>query len=137
MNNYELMKRAEKYDEDFDAIIEEENSVERAAEISETPAERFKNQIHYKTKISRRKKIMELERSISKIKLEEKIGNTYDAIVDGLSEDGQFYIARSYMDIPDEDGVIYIENNKKDLVGKFVKCRIIDTVDYDLIGKII
>ncbi len=44
MNNYELMKRAEKYDEDFDAIIEEENSVERAAEISETPAERFKRQ---------------------------------------------------------------------------------------------
>ena len=30
MNNYELMKRAEKYDEDFDAIIEEENSVEKA-----------------------------------------------------------------------------------------------------------
>ena len=44
MNNYELMKRAEMYDEDFDAIIEEENSVERAAEISETPAERFKRQ---------------------------------------------------------------------------------------------
>ena len=44
MNNYELMKRAEKYDEDFDAIIEEENSVERAAEFSETPAERFKRQ---------------------------------------------------------------------------------------------
>ena len=42
MNNYELMKRAEKYDEDFDAIIEEENSVEKAAEISETAAERFK-----------------------------------------------------------------------------------------------
>ncbi|MCR4874369.1 MAG: hypothetical protein K5923_01335 [Clostridia bacterium] len=38
------MKRAEMYDEDFDAIIEEENSVERAAEISETPAERFKRQ---------------------------------------------------------------------------------------------
>ncbi len=42
MNNYELMKRAEKYDEDFDAIIEEENSVEKAEEISETEAERFK-----------------------------------------------------------------------------------------------
>ena len=42
MNNYELMKRAEMYDEDIDAIIEDENSVERAAEISETEAERFK-----------------------------------------------------------------------------------------------
>ena len=36
------MKRAEKYDEDFDAIIEEENSVEKAQEMSETEAEKFK-----------------------------------------------------------------------------------------------
>ena len=42
MINYELMNSAEKYDEDFDAIIEDENSVEKAMELSETEAERFK-----------------------------------------------------------------------------------------------
>ncbi len=99
-----------------------------------TPASRLKEQIHYKTKESRYNKIMKLQWQISKIKLEEKIGNSYEVLIDGISSDGKFYIGRSYMDIPDEDGVIFIKNDKKDLVGKFVKCKIIDIKNYDLIG---
>ena len=99
-----------------------------------TPASRLKEQIHYKTKESRYNKIMKLQWQISKIKLEEKIGNSYEVLIDGISSDGEFYIGRSYMDIPDEDGVIFIKNDKKDLVGKFVKCKIIDIKNYDLIG---
>lgn len=99
-----------------------------------TPASRIKEQIHYKTKESRYNKIMKLQMKISKIKLEEKIGNSYEVLIDGLSDDGKFYIGRSYMDIPDEDGVIFIENNKKNLVGKFVRCKITGVQNYDLIG---
>ena len=101
----------------------------------DTPAEKLPNQIHPKTKQNRFEKIMKLEKSISKIKLEEKIGNEYDALIDGISEDGQFYIARSYMDIPDEDGVIFIKNNRKNSVGDFIKCKITEVIDYDLIGE--
>ena len=101
----------------------------------DTPAEKLPNQIHPKTKQSRFEKIMKLEKSISKIKLEEKIGNEYDALIDGISENDEFYIARSYMDIPDEDGVIFIKNNRKNLVGDFIKCKITEVIDYDLIGE--
>ena len=82
-----------------------------------TPASKLKEQIHPKTKQSRLNKIMTLEQKISKIKLEEKIGNIYEAIVDGITEDGKFIIARSYMDIPNEDGVIFIKNNNNIQVG--------------------
>ena len=78
-----------------------------------TPASKLKNQVHPKTKQSRLDKIMSLEQKISKIKLEEKIGNEYEAIVDEITENGEYIIARSYMDIPNEDGVIYIRNNGK------------------------
>lgn len=44
MNNYELMKRAEKYDEDIEGLIEEENDILKAIEVSETSAERFKRE---------------------------------------------------------------------------------------------
>ena len=71
-----------------------------------TPASRLKNQIHPKTKQARYKRIMELEKQISKIKLEEKIGNIYEVLIEGKTEDGEYYIGRSYMDIPDEDGVV-------------------------------
>ena len=102
-----------------------------------TPAAKIKNQVHYKTKQSRLDKIMTLEKQLSKIKLEEKIGNEYKAIVDGFSEDNKYICARSYMDIPNEDGTIFIKNNKKVKSGDFIKCKIISVRDYDLIGEII
>lgn len=102
-----------------------------------TPASRIKEQVHYKTKQSRYNKIMTLEKQISKIKLEEKIGNIYEAIVDGLSEDNKFVCARSYMDIPNEDGTIFIKNNGELKPGDFIKCKITAVRDYDMLGEII
>ena len=102
-----------------------------------TPASRIKEQIHYKTKLSRYNKIMKLESQISKIKLEEKIGNIYTALVDGFSDDGKFICARSYMDIPNEDGTIFIKNNENVKQGDFIKCKIIGVRNYDLIGELI
>ena len=102
-----------------------------------TPAARLKEQVHYKTKQVRYDKIMELQKQIAKIKLEEKIGNTYEAIVDSIENNGQLVIARSYMDIPNEDGVIFIPNNGKVLVGDFIKVKITDIQGYDLIGELV
>lgn len=101
-----------------------------------TPAARIKNQVHYKTKTARLKKLMELEQKIAEIKLEEKIGNEYEAVVDSITPDGKTIIARSYMDIPDEDGVIFIENDGNVKSGDFITCKIIDCKGYDLIGKL-
>ena len=41
------------------------------------------------------------------------------------------------MDIPDEDGVIFIKNNGKINVGDFIECEITDVKNYDLIGKLV
>lgn len=101
-----------------------------------TPAARIKGQVHYKTKASRLKRLMELEQKIAEIKLEEKIGNEYEVIVDSVTPDGKTIIARSYMDIPDEDGVIFIENDKNLKSGEFTKCVITGSKGYDLIGKL-
>ena len=101
-----------------------------------TPAARIKNQVHYRTKESRLKRLMELEQKIAEIKLEEKIGNEYEAIVDSITPDGKTIIARSYMDIPDEDGVIFIKNNRQVKPGDFINCIITEAKGYDLIGKL-
>ena len=100
-----------------------------------TLAAKMEGQIHPKTKEARRNKIMSLEKQISKIKLEEKIGNTYLALVDEITKDGKTAIGRSYMDIPDEDGVIFIKCDKSTKVGDFIKVKITDVKDYDLIGE--
>ena len=100
-----------------------------------TPASRMKEQIHFKTKESRLKKIMTLEQGISKVKLEEKIGNVYETLIEGVTSDGKYYIGRSYMDIPNEDGVIFIKKDNKTKIGDFLNCRIINVKEYDLIGE--
>ena len=102
-----------------------------------TPAARIKEHVHHKTKQARLDKIMSLEQQISRIKLEEKIGNEYEAIVDGFSDDNRFICARSYMDIPNEDGTIFIKNNGKVKPGDFIKCKITGVKNYDLIGEIL
>ena len=94
-------------------------------------------QIHHKIKKSRYDKIMKLQQEISKRNLQGKIGNTYKVLIETLSFDEKYYIGRSYMDVLDSDGVVFIKNEtkKKNQIGKFVDCRIIDVKDYDLIGE--
>lgn len=104
-----------------------------------TPAEKLKDQIHPATKKSRYNKVMSLQQQISKKNLEEKIGGSYQTLIENTSFDGSYYIGRTYMDVADTDGVVFIENKdkSKDKIGKFVMCKITDVREYDLIGKIV
>ncbi len=102
-----------------------------------TPAARLPEQIHYMTKKSRRDKIMKMQKEISRDNLEKKIGKTYEAIIESISFDKKYYVGRTYMDVPEEDGVIFIKKTNDLEMGKFVKCKIVDIKDYDMIGEIV
>ena len=79
---------------------------------------------------------MKLENEISRKKLEEHIGKEYETLIETKTFDGKYYIGRTYMDIPDMDGVVFIKNTKPNLEGTWVKIKIEDVRDYDLVGKI-
>lgn len=102
-----------------------------------TPAARLKDQVHYMTKRSRRNKIMELQQKISKIKLEDNIGKEFEAIIDDVTDDNKYYIGRTYMDMLDEDGVVFIKKTEDNLQDKFVNIKITEVLNYDLVGEII
>jgi len=101
-----------------------------------TPAEKLKEQIHPQTKKSRYNKIMKLENEISRKKLEEHIGKKYKVLIETKTFDGKYYIGRTYMDIPDMDGVVFIKNTIPNLEETWVKVKIEDVRDYDLVGRI-
>ena len=101
-----------------------------------TPAAKFENQVHPRTKEKRKNIIMNIQNEISTEKMKEKIGKEYEVLIEDYSDDGLFYVGRSYMDSPDTDGVIYV-NIEEDLIGKFVKCKVVNSSDYDLIAEII
>lgn len=101
-----------------------------------TPAAKLKEQIHHNTKKKRYNQIMKIAKEISAQKLKKFIGNEYEVLIESKTFDEKYYIARGYMDIPDTDGVVILRNSKDNMSGKFVKCKITDVKDYDLIGEI-
>lgn len=102
-----------------------------------TPAAKFNNQIDEDVKNSRRDTIMEIQQVVSKNNLVSKIGETYECLIENITEDGEYYIARSYMDVPSEDGVIYVEYNPEYMINEFVNVRITDSNEYDLFGEFV
>lgn len=100
-----------------------------------TPAEKLPNQIHANTKKSRYNKIMSVQQQIAIEKQKELIGKKLEVLVETKTFDGKYYVGRSYMDVPDIDGLIYIQMTDDLLKGKFVECEIIEANEYDLIAK--
>ena len=98
-----------------------------------TPAARIKEQIHPMTKKSRYNKIMSLQQEISKKNLEKQIGKEVEILVEEKSFDGKTYIGRTYMDVPDIDGIIYLNTDKNIEIGQFTKGTVVDISNYDLI----
>lgn len=39
------------------------------------------------------------------------------------------------MDVPEEDGVVFIKKDKELEIGSFIKCKVEEVRDYDLIAK--
>ena len=98
-----------------------------------TPAARIKEQIHPMTKKSRYNKIMSLQKEISKQNLEKRIEQQVEVLIEDKTFDGKTYIGRTYMDVPDIDGIAYLNTNKKLQKGDFAKAKIVDVSNYDLI----
>lgn len=100
-----------------------------------TSAAKLPNQIHYKTKQKRLDQIMSLAQKISKQKLQEKIGQEYEMLVETKTFDDKYYCGRTYMDIPEEDGLVFIPNKKPNLENTWIKTKITNVKNYDLIGE--
>jgi len=102
-----------------------------------TPAAKLQNQVDVSTKKKRYNELMKLAKAISEEKLSTYIGNTYKVLIEGKTADNKYYIGRTYMDIPDTDGTVFIKNEKSGLEESFVDCKIIESKNYDLIAKVV
>lgn len=102
-----------------------------------TPAATMSNQIHHKTKESRERKIMSLQKEISKEILERNIGNTMEVLIENKSFDEKYLIGRTKNDVPEEDGIVYIKKTpeNENTINSFIKCKITGVSNYDLIAE--
>lgn len=93
-------------------------------------------QVPAKIKKQRLKKLMTLQKKISREVNESYVGQTLPCIVEGYTDDG-LVLMRSQHDAPEIDGMVYAKINDVDVVpGDIVDVKINRADDYDLFGEI-
>ena len=102
----------------------------------DTAAALFPDQIDEQTKQDRMDNIMELQQTISAQKNEEKIGTVTEVLTEGWDDYIKCYFGRTPADAPEVDGKIFFMSSRPLVIGEFVKVRINDTLDYDLLGEL-
>lgn len=103
----------------------------------DTPAAEFENQIEEEIKKDRQAEIMELQQEIAFEKAENAVGRTVLAMIEGRLPNENAYAARTYMDAPNVDGLVFVQTSRELMTGDFVKVKITGSYEYDLIGEIV
>lgn len=97
----------------------------------------FPDQIDTETAEHRADIIMEQQMLISAEDNEKQLGKEFEAVVEGFDRFGECWFGRTRHDAPDIDGKVFFSSEDKLAVGQFVRIKITDTLDYDLIGEVI
>ncbi len=102
-----------------------------------TPAAEMEGQVPEERKISRRDELMELQQAIAFEKAEELASRApvMEAFVEGRLPEEDIYIARTYRDAPDVDGLVFFTGGGELLSGEIVRVRITGSHEYDLTGE--
>ena len=102
----------------------------------DTEAALMPDQIDEQVKQDRYDILMQTQLTVSEELNNAKIGSEITVITDGYDNVAEIYFGRSEGDAPDVDGKIYFRAPKgKYTFGDFVKVKIDEALDYDLIGE--
>ncbi|MFH1201314.1 MAG: MiaB/RimO family radical SAM methylthiotransferase [Candidatus Omnitrophota bacterium] len=101
-----------------------------------TPAFSLPGQIPDKIKKERFDILMTVQQEISGEILRQSLGKTLQVLVDELDpDDPKYYLARTQDLAPEVDGIVYVKARKDVRAGTFLKVKISDTFEYDLMAE--
>ena len=102
-----------------------------------TAAANMANQIDEQTKQDRSDNIMEMQTLISASKNVDKIGLITVVLIEGWDDYIKCYFGRAPWDAPEIDGKVFFMAHKPLKIGQYVKVKINDCLDYDLLGELV
>ena len=79
--------------------------------------------------------LMQTQLTVSEELNRKKVGKTLTVLCDGFDTVAEVYFGRSAQDAPDVDGKVYFSSVRKIKPGEFVKVKIDEALDYDLVGR--
>lgn len=129
-------------DKEFETLLEflEAAQLDRVGCFKYSPvagakANALPDQVPAAIKETRLEILMNLQSDISYAKLENKIGNRLNVLIDVVND--EYTIARTMGDSPEVDGEVIIEGKTDLQPGEFVNVEIISTDEHDLVGLLI
>ena len=127
-------------DEDFELLLQflEEAQLDRVGAFAYSPVEgadanQLPDPVPEALREERRQRLMELQEDISTQRLERKIGQEIEVLVEEVDEEGA--VARSQADAPEIDGLVHIPNGEHLEVGEFARVLVTDCDVHDLYAE--
>ena len=102
-----------------------------------TAAALMGNQIDEQVKQDRCDNIMETQALISASRNAEKVGQVTEVLIEGWDDYIKCYFGRAPWDAPEIDGKVFFMAHKPLKIGQYVKVKINDCLDYDLLGELV
>jgi len=89
----------------------------------------------------RRKRVMQIQKGISRRKKRALVGTEVDLLLEGMSEETDLLLeGRTAMHAPEIDGKVFVNDVVEGVIpqiGEFYRCEITESHDYDLVAKIL
>jgi ribosomal protein S12 methylthiotransferase len=99
------------------------------------------DKVPHRTIEARRRKLMQIQKTISKRNKRKLIGRQFDVLALGPSEETELlWEGRTEMHAPEIDGTLFINDfgpHEELAAGEFYRCEITEAHDYDLVARII
>lgn len=96
----------------------------------------MENQVDEDVRQKRAEIIMQEQMNIMMSDNDDKLGKEITVVLEGVDKLAECYFGRSEADAPDIDGKIFFTSeNTNHTMGDFVKVKITDVCDYDLVGE--
>lgn len=130
-------------DEDFNELVEfaKDMKFDRLGAFAysreeDTPADKLPNHLDEDVKIQRRDQLMLVQQEISQNLNAQKIDNEYEVLIEEQIED-KVYIGRTQGDAEEIDSIVYVKSENQLEIGSFVKVKINNALEYDLMGDVV
>ena len=129
-------------EEDFRELLDfvEENRFERVGVFTfspeeGTPAASMPDQVPEEVKQDRYDRLYSLAQRISLENNRKRVGTKVKVLTEAVSDDGIFYIGRSYAEAPDSDGKIFFTSEEPMETGDMAEVELLIAEEYDMTGK--
>jgi ribosomal protein S12 methylthiotransferase len=99
-----------------------------------SPAEPLGDPVPEHVKTERVEQLMQIQAEISLARNQTFIGQVMDVLVEGVDDENQISIGRSYRDAPEIDGLVLIEGTAP--IGELVQVKIKGAITHDLVGNL-